>query len=342
MSGALRAAGRRWPWYVAGAALLVLALAALAVTRLGDDGSRAIQLVVSPHPDDEVQGWARISRGEGLYTVFMVMTGGESTGNCDGAPNLQEEWGERAPDPMPGPAGRGTDLCAAARIDSWHAFLDATSDMLPGGDRREDMQQVDAAALGAVEVWIGDNTARVAMDAGDTDVTGQEVEEAVRGLLDRRGEELPDLPLHRVVATAYSNDAPTAGENREPECPVSRPCKGDPRDLEYEHPDHVAVNHGVALLAGLGRDGAWLVTPPHDGKADERMALSRTAYAELMGLGERLGSERDSFERTGAHQVAYGWLAFPGSYWPAGGTASARNDVLFPRVQFYRHVEGTG
>jgi hypothetical protein len=334
----------RRQWYAVGAAVAVLAvLATLVVLWKLDSAPAAMQVVVSPHPDDEMQGWARVAEGPRLFPVFVVMTGGESTGNCDGAAGLEEEWGERAPDPLPGPGDQGTERCAAARLDSWHDFLDRAADTLPAGEERAGMEHTDLALPGTAggpgQLWLGRRSARVALDAGDGDVTPAEVEQAVRAVLDLRGEDLPALPVKRLVATAYFNDSATAGENRAASG-CATPCEGDARDLEYEHRDHAAVNDAVTALAAVARDGAWLVTGPHDPEADRRMSLDTESYAALMGLGDRLGLRRDSLERFGAQQVSYGWLAFPGSYWPTGQTAS-RDGVLFPRVQFFRHVEST-
>lgn len=91
-------------------------------------------------------------------------------------------------------------------------------------------------------------------------------------------------------------------------------------------------------LAGLAKRGALIVTNPFDPTANETHTLSRARYDALMGLGHGQSSAQDSYERKGAAQVYYGWLAFPRSYWATGETALASNDVLFPRKQYFVRV----
>jgi hypothetical protein len=345
--------------------VLVTALAAGIFTGLatrdglGDNDLAAIQIVISPHPDDELQGWAKLVDDDQVFTVFVLMSRGEATSHCNGAKGLDRRWGERPPSPLPSQGDRGTERCASARLDSWHAFLDAATATLPGGSATDGLRYLGDLRLGPVpgvqppttvddrrgrvrvdsaRIWVGDRTARIALDAGDGDVMASEVQWAVRAVVAEVGKSLPDLPIRRLVSAAYANDSPVRGANTTAAgCRPIR-CDGDPRDYEYEHPDHVAVTAAVAALAHLAAEGAWLATHPHDPRATDRVPLTPRLYNALMGLGPRRGPQRDSFERTGAQQVAYGWLSFPRSYWPRGRTASAEDEVLFPRVQFFRHV----
>ena len=311
--------------------MLIAAIVATALHTSRASPLTAMQVVVSPHPDDELEGWAKIRTDDDLYTVFVVMTNGEGTANCNGAPGLDRRQGERPPRPTPGEKDQKSQTCARARIDSWQHFLDLTAKTLPHGDQLADMRQVIGADP---SIWVGPHSARVVFDLGDGNLTGQEVKRAVRQVIAQRGNVLPGLPVRRLVAAAYWNDAPLAGDRRAP-CPADEPCPGDDRDYEYENRDHEAVSTTLAGMASLTEDGVWIATGEHDPAATEDVSLPQAVYAEMMGLGP--GSSDDVL-RKGAQQVAYGWLSFPGRYWIVGERSTSDSDVLFPRVQSFRHV----
>jgi hypothetical protein len=117
-------------------------------------------------------------------------------------------------------------------------------------------------------------------------------------------------------------------------------CRGDLRDLDYEHPDHQAVNRAVSGLADLASDGAWLATYPHDPRSNATLAMSGEVYDQLMGLGSELEEAPGSQVRYGAQQVAFGWLTQHA--WRRGITASGLNGVLFPQFQSFRHISSDG
>jgi hypothetical protein len=191
------------------------------------------------------------------------------------------------------------------------------------------------------DVWVGEHTARVALDVGDGDIEPEEVEWAVRGVLAQRGSALPDLPLERIVATAYVNGPPVIGmDPQAPGCPGLAFCRGDFRDFDYAHPDHQAVTRAVGGLADLAADGAWVTTYPHDPHSDATFAMSRDVYDQLMGLGSELEETPESQVRYGAQQVAFGWLTRHA--WRRGITASGLNGVLFPQFQSFRHISSDG
>lgn len=295
----------------------------------------AMQVVVSPHPDDEVQGWAKVREGsDALFTVFVVLTHGEQTGNCNGATGLQRDLGERPPTPMPSAEDKGSGLCGQARLDSWHAFMD---DAAPTVHTNDALIAMSRSSTDQAIAWVGVRSARVAYNAGDGNVTEEEVQAAVHDVLNMRGTILPDLRLERLVATGYWNDSPDAGINQAP-CPASEPCPGDSRDYEYEHLDHAAVSKAVRTLATEASDGAWVVTHPHSVDATEEITMTREVYEELMGVGTP--DDEGARVRKGAQQVNYGWLSFPGAYWEPGETASGDAGVLFPRSQAFEHVKG--
>lgn len=311
-------------------------------------GLRHLQVFVEPHPDDALEGIAALSVDPTTYTVFVTMTHGERTSHCkDYAAETQAQWGEAVPKPEP-KGGIGSWSCNWARLDSWTNFWWDAADgdpaipkvrgkqqkltfgELPGlpvpvnhnytsdGKWRADRDgdQRDATAF----VHVGEQAAQVAFNAGDGDVTPEEVQWAVRTVVGMRGHEVPDLPVTQVVASAYYN--------------VS-----EKRDFPYDHPDHKAVLDGVRAEAGLAKRGALLVTYPDDPAANETHALSKDRYDALMGLGPRVSEAADSYRRKGAGQVDFGWLAFPHSYWARGEKALASNDVLFPRKQYFVRVK---
>ncbi|WP_369052785.1 hypothetical protein [Kineococcus terrestris] len=277
-------------------------------------------LVVSPHPDDELQGWSLVTgRGPGTYPVFVTLTHGESTTKC--APEelertLRTGWGEREPEPLP--EGPGTPSCAEARLDSWHAFLDEATAVEGWRETLDDLVEGEVQVPGVAApatTWVGESGARVAVDGGDGSLTPQVVDAAVDAVLGLRGTVLPDLPLATVVGAAYTNDSPGAGRNRAADgtC-TDHPCEGDPRYAEYEHPDHWAVRE--ALLAREPQAWTCVTTWPRDPELTQRRDVPPDVYEALMGLGGEVEpGDPESRERLGAHQRAYGWLAFPRTYW---------------------------
>ena len=65
------------------------------------------------------------------------------------------------------------------------------------------------------------------------------------------------------------------------------------------------------------------------------MTLSPADYEALMGLGP-VGEQGP--QRLGLQQQLYGWLAFPGEWWPPGEVSDT--DVLFARQQTYFVIPG--
>jgi LmbE family N-acetylglucosaminyl deacetylase len=295
---------------VRGAARLVAGLAAgLLVTSCTGpaepaDG-RVLDLVVSPHPDDELEAWSLIGQDENTFTVFLTMTHGEATVNCDPAEvarNTQSDWGELAPEPSP--QGPGTPSCAQARIASWNAFLDSAAALDPDLPALADLTERDVELAGhPAQLWSSDRGVRIAVDGGDGELTVEQVQETVEQVLAL--DEVPDLPLQRVVGAAYTNDPPD---------------RGDAAYALYRHPDHWAVRDALlGLTAHDGveaRDGICVTTWPSDPAASQTHEVDATTYDAFMGLGpEVVPGDPESVRRVGSFQRVYGWLAFPRSYW---------------------------
>ncbi len=333
-----------------------------------------LQLVVSPHPDDEMEAWSQVERSPDVFTVWLTMTRGEATTHCDPVVHTAEldvAAGEIPPSPPP--EGAGTASCADARMASWTTFLslawsgaddadtgagpDADTDTDTDTDERTaevperstlpESRQVDlppqeaadglpaaapatrgAAPSPGALVWTEPTMAMVALDAGDGEVTGDEVAWGVRAVLAQRGALLPDLPLTRVVSAAYAGEAP---------------------DAPYQHPDHLAVTDALldpALTRALApRDGTFVVTGAHDPRASITSEVAPAEYRRLMGLGPDVVGDDGSPvpRRLGLAQRVYGWLAFPGGWWPRTERAVPDPDgepLIMARVQSFVHLPG--
>lgn len=307
-----------------------------------------LQLVVSPHPDDEMEAWSQVDPSDDVHTVWLTMTRGEATSRCDPqtyAAELDVAAGEVAPSPAP--AGRGTASCEDARLGAWTRFLTLAhggrgADAQVGEPRRLDLGAVPAAAgLPAAPVatrrgrpspgalaWVGSRQSMVAVDAGDGEVTPGEVAWAVRAVLAQRGALLPDLPLERVVSAAYV---------------------GAPPDATYQHPDHRAVQEALldpALTAALAPlRGTYVVTAPSDPRVNLTGAVPPDEYERLMGLGPSVaGDHGPTPRREGLMQQVYGWLAFPGGWWPTTERPvddAAGDPLIMARVQSFVRLPGS-
>lgn len=304
----------------------------LAATLLAGCGAtepaRGVQVVVAPHPDDDLLGIAALEDDD--YTVWVVATEGETTGYCE--PDLLRpsattlgEW------PLPVPAGRGSVECRSARLNSWLGFhrdhssragqdaFGAGRDALPVLDessplpidgvappRRSDAAETEPSP--PVRYVAGADAALVAFDGGDGDLTADEVEYMVRWVLQQRGAVLPELRLDRVVGASYFNDPDrvvSTGDCRR------ELCTGNASFAHYPHPDHLAVSAALARTDFGALEGNLVATWPRPTGVTYRYALDEDPYCSLM-----CESPDDSGVPVGLMQSWYGWLAFPGDHWP--------------------------
>ncbi len=364
---------RRWSALAVGAALLLGGCGDAAETltpdrvaeaeRLDDAPAAAeptrLQLVVSPHPDDELEAWSQVDRSPDVYTVWLTMTRGEATAHCD--PDVHTaELDVRAGEipPSPPPEGAGTASCVDARMASWTTFLrlawpapveeeDQAGDDVPSrstapapqrldlpdqpagdGTEASDVPTRDGRPSPGALAWVEPAMAMIALDAGDGQVSEDDVARGVRAVLAQRGRLLPDLPLARVVAAAYTGSLP---------------------DAPYDHPDHLAVTEALlerSLTQALApQDGTFVVTGTHDPRATLTSEVDRAEYRRLMGLGPAVTGDdgSPSPQRLGLAQRVYGWLAFPGGAWPPTETAVPDADgdpLIMARVQRFAHLPG--
>lgn len=289
-----------------------------------------LQLVVTPHPDDEVEGWAAIERSADVHTVWLTATRGEGTAYCDPAAhagNLDVRLGDVAPDPSP--TGPRTASCAAARLASWATFLslaDVPDDVARAALDQDGLPHVPATATappaptvhlpgaGDALVWSGEQRTLVALDGGDGHLGVEAVRAAVRALVGLRAAAsplVPDLPLERVVAAAYACSGTDALDG-------TGAANGW---AVYRHPDHLAVRAALldpALAAELApRRGVLVTTWPTDPVAGLTAEVAPAEYERLMGLGAPVDAgDARSVRREGLVQRLYGWLGNPGGLWP--------------------------
>lgn len=318
--GPRRRPSRRVVLAVAIALLLLVAGGAAAMVLHRDvpgDGATSLQLLVSAHPDDELQAWGALDPDPEAYTVFVLMTQGERTRRCD---RSHEAWANVGPsdrpDPMPDRPG-GED-CARARIASWHRFLDGAAGAARVRiDRRDDLDQQDVRGL--QEAWFGEHGARLVFAAPDGRLSVRAVRQQVRRALELRGIRMPDAPLRRVAVGGYHNTEPGHG-------------------AVYAHPDHRAVQTALRTT-DLGRGvRIWIPVGADDPSATHTATLPRGEYDAMMRI------EPDGTP-VGWHQRAYRWLAFGGERgaWPVSELADhAPPEVrIWPRRQRFTVVEAT-
>jgi hypothetical protein len=101
-----------------------------------------------PHPDDEVSAWSLAQHAR--FPIFILMTRGEQSVHCD---------------PL---GGKGSEQCKAARVGSWHHFLDNYYEVQP-----------QASSDRAYQLYVGDNSARLVFDFGDKQLNANEVESSI-------------------------------------------------------------------------------------------------------------------------------------------------------------------
>jgi hypothetical protein len=302
----------------------------------------SIAYVVSPHPDDELEGWALVAGRTEQYPVFVVLTHGEETGMCNvepsddpAVPALNLQTGERTPEPSP-PQAPFSDGCQAARLDSWHHFLDGMGNVdtaldqgppLVGtftGDQRypDDAPPLRCDTKGAdngacpsgdlpsptYQVWAGPKSARVAFDLGDGDLNAGEVTWAIQTVRALRGTSLPDLPEAGVIGAGYRNLNASG-------------------TFVYDHKDHRAEHEALAGV-DQGAGPQWARASSNDPAVDVRQTLDQATFCAALCVTAADGhhyvedhpADAPTAWRWGFHQWAYGWLGTPDPYQLGGVT----------------------
>lgn len=297
---------------------MFLMLAISIPTAFGEVSSRedrsaptSVSYVVSPHPDDEFQGWSLVEDSPANYKIFIVLTEGEETGFC--TPDTYVEIGydepfERPADPVP--TGRWTQSCSTARLTSWVRYfkgMSATDPTLPGaltdlGERgpfaatgttvcRRDRGNDDTcdAFDRTARVWRDSQGrgALVAFNLGDGDLTTDEVVWAVQTVRDNRGALglNSTLPEHNIIGATFSN-------RTYPNCVV------------YDHADHYSV-HSALYNHDFGVNYQAGATCRSDPDADRFETVTPSSVDAAFDMNGNY--------RVGAHNNNYGWL-HSGSY----------------------------
>ncbi len=280
-----------------------------------------LSYVVFPHPDDEYEGWALIDNSTSNYKVFLMMTRGEETAGClpasagTGGPFWYEgpnspvgapDYNERMPTPYPW-AGKWTNECKQARVESFRTFLEAmaASDAsLPRSPTSRgrfcfsgtpgDGQAPTVVDNGVTresrcaDVWSNSVGAIVVFDLGDGDLRPAEVIWALQQVRANKAQlGIPALPEWNVIGASYYN-------TQYPNCDT------------YAHTDHRAI-HTALWNTNVGAGPQWVRTCLSD--------------PDLTATGGRISSVSDATHartfqmngniRLGPNPRIYGWLNVP-------------------------------
>jgi hypothetical protein len=289
----------------------------------------SLDLIVSPHPDDEMEAWSVIEANSDTYKVFVYSTLGEETSFCaPDRPGYQERTGEREPRPMP--EGRYSAACENERVNSTLHFLNQmaeTDPSLPSGLSESAIQwsepfpeqgvqlvrrdgDIEEPADRRARVFDGGEQGMVVFfDMGDGDLTEAEVRWVMDTVLANRAAlGIPNLPWNRLIGASFYHDATYA------DC------------VDYPHPDHKAVH--LTLWNERFSEFSQQLAPTC--QQDPRATLEGVTdhFEDAMQLGELAPDGHPT--RLGAHNIHYGWLKSP---YYAGDWMG--QDELFQRNQYF-------
>jgi hypothetical protein len=275
---------------------------------------KQLAYVVIPHPDDEFEAWSMIEKSADNYPVFVLLTHGEETNGCTTAGKdwYQGDLGEYVfGNPW---QGKWNPACDAARLASYHVFLDRMAQVDPSlpdkpayvGRFCFDGKTSDGSAPSRIdngvrrtsscaEVYASSLGARVIFDLGDTDLTSPEVIWALQAVRTNRARlTIPRLPELEVLAAAFYNaTAPNSGVPAYAECDY------------YGHPDHHAI-HAALWDTHVGAGPQYVRTCDSD--PDVAGTSGRTSYVDSDIQSAAFAVEASTKQRRGASAVAYGWL----------------------------------
>ncbi len=321
-------------WFIVITLIIATVVGSVAVSFQRNPVPPTANVFVSPHPDDEFQMWSLIQDRPHEYKIFVFLTRGEESRFCEPETFkkvFRGELGEIAPIPLP--AGRWTEDCQEGRIDATIGYLADMSQAdptvpgdfeeprnfeipvedgapLPGGQQLcrmdgEDNQVCDASVRD-VRVWLDseDRGAVIFFNLGDGDLTVDNVELALRTLLDSREDWglAPELEVGTLVG-AFANDG-------------SKWC------FSYPHPDHLAVHEALRNIdfkVGPQMGATCFLDPNQKMSAFVNRKSTRASF-NIDADGNRLG----------AHEQRYGWLhaeTYP--------LSSILQNTLFQRFQSF-------
>lgn len=269
-----------------------------------------VSYVVSPHPDDEFQGWSLVEQSPDNYKVFIVLTHGEQSGYCepDGYARSYQPGLERPATPEP--RGRWSPECGKARITAQVNYLNdmALGDStLPGDLQYQGVRApfpsngVDVCrrdSLGTdgpctfrdrtARVWTSPNGmgALIMFNLGDGDLTTQEVTWAITTVQQNRAALGLNSTLseRNIIGASYRNAS-------YPGC------------IRYDHVDHQSVHRALRNVDfGVGQQ--WGATCASDPDASRHRSVSAAGVTDAFEVGA-------NGQRLGAHVNNYGWLESP-------------------------------
>lgn len=271
---------------------------------------RTVQIIVSPHEDDEWQDWAHVEHRADTYKVFVVLGRGEQTSFCLAGQTvgLQADKGELPPTPTP--TGQWTSSCSDARLASWLGFfgdMSIADPTLPGDFadpvttiefpdngvgvcRHDSPLNSDGVSVGGctstnrtATVWtdVQGRGTLIAWDLGEGDQTPEEIAWAIGNIVDHPTEfGIPALPVAELWG-GYANV-----DN--PDC------------FQYANVDHVALHAALrAVRFDVPVQGAATCSTSPDAHVHVQVSESSMVAAfEVTADGQRVG----------AHPRWYGWL----------------------------------
>ncbi len=310
---------------------------------------KQIAYVVIPHPDDEWEAWSLIEKSPANYPVFILLTQGEETGGCHPKEiaGVGPHWYQGPNSPVGQPnlgeyvlgnpwQGRWTASCSAARIASYHLFLDRMAKVDPalpykppyigrfcfGGTTsdgaapsRIDNDNTVVRPANCAKVYADSKGARVIFDLGDRDLRPAEVIWAVQAVrANRAALKIPALREYEVLgASFYNATGPDSGAAAYPSCNY------------YGHPDHHAI-HAALWNTNVGA-GPQLVRAC-DTDPDVAKTNGRVDYVDASTDRAAFEVNQTTKQRIGAHVAAYGWLQ--GAYYD-----SCPSGCIFARKQSF-------
>ena len=270
---------------------------------------KVIRYIPVVHPDDEMAARSVLApQDQHRYDVYILLTRGETTGYCTGAP-INNPWRDLEYIPQPEPTGvQLSDLCKKQRLDSWATFL--ASDRANAGDvgsytRRTGQPVVfDGRTIATpvhlnadgveepadyFDVAVGPTSARVVFDLGV--VEPDEVIWAIENVRTLRAGLFPTQLEGDIVGAGYYNATSVGSIDT--------------------HPDHKAL-HDVLGRTDFHLPGGQFDTVGHT-EAGRAFGSWVPDYCPMMCHPAGPTGFNDGM---GDFQYSYGWLS--NGKWPAG------------------------
>lgn len=259
-------------------------------------------IIVSPHPDDEMESWSLIENSPDNYEIFAYMTRGSDTIYCN-----QDKWQAAvaskngwALNPSPAPVIKNTPECKAARMESTRSFLaamGAQDSSLPQG--YTSYTDMTISGLSVRKYDGGPQGMALFFDNPDGGLTQQQVIDSVRAIINNRNAlGVPSNLRFTNIIGGYRN-MNTAG------CYV------------YNHTDHATV-HAALWNYDFGTAGAQMGSTCRNDSD-----VSRIKTTTPTNWDYAFQASGGTFP--GKHYKYYGWLSNPS--FPIDGSGSSQNGI---------------